>query len=224
MTEEQWLACADPEPMFAFLWGRPGLDRKLRLFACACCRRIWRLLPSERCRQAVFTCERYLDGAERRKRLKAARTGLRRHGEEAYVGVAAQAVGAVWWAVLERHSGSSVAWHVWRCAAKAAEDERAERRAQCHLLRDILGNPFHILPSPAASWLAWNDGAVAHLARAIYNERSLPEGTLDGGWLAVLADALAEAGCIDADLLAHLCSSGPHVRGCYVLDALLGKQ
>lgn len=60
MTEREWLACTDPEPMLIALRGRP-LDRKLRLFACACCRRIWHLLEA-RSRQVVVALERRVDG------------------------------------------------------------------------------------------------------------------------------------------------------------------
>jgi hypothetical protein len=61
-----------------------------------------------------------------------------------------------------------------------------------------------------------------NLARAAYDHRILSAGTLDPTRLAMLADALLDAGCDDADLLGHLRSAGPHVRGCFVLDALLG--
>jgi hypothetical protein len=43
------------------------------------------------------------------------------------------------------------------------------------------------------------------------------------GGLPVLADALEEAGCDDREFLAHLRGGGPHCRGCFVVDALLGK-
>jgi hypothetical protein len=62
------------------------------------------------------------------------------------------------------------------------------------------------------------------LATAIYDERSLPDGALDALRLRILADALEEAGCADADLLGHLRSPGPHVRGCWPLDVLLGRE
>jgi len=91
------------------------------------------------------------------------------------------------------------------------------------LLRDIFGPlPFRaVFVDPA--WLIWNDGTVKKLAQAAYEERSLPEGTLDNARLAILADALEESGFANADFLAHLRGPGPHVRGCHVLDAILGK-
>ena len=72
--------------------------------------------------------------------------------------------------------------------------------------------------------LAWNAGAVRRLAEAAYAERQLPAGALDPARLAVLADALEEAGCTDADLLGHLRGPGPHVRGCWVIDLLSGRE
>jgi hypothetical protein len=91
------------------------------------------------------------------------------------------------------------------------------------LLRCIFGDPFRPPPGIEPSWLAWNAGLVARLAQATYDERVLPAGTLDPDRLAVLADALEESGCTDPDLLGHLRGPGPHVRGCYLLDLLLGK-
>jgi hypothetical protein len=61
------------------------------------------------------------------------------------------------------------------------------------------------------------------MAVHIYDHRRLPEGALDGASLAVLADALDEAGCTDPDIPAHCRQPGPHVRGCWVIDLLLGK-
>ena len=83
--------------------------------------------------------------------------------------------------------------------------------------------PFRsITISPPSS--TWNDAVVVRLAQAAYEERHLPAGTLDNGRLAVLADALEEAGCTDADMLGHLRGPGPHVRGCWPVDLCLGKS
>jgi hypothetical protein len=65
---------------------------------------------------------------------------------------------------------------------------------------------------------------VKKLAEAAYENRSLPEGTLEQDRLAVLADALEEAGCGVEEILGHLRGPGPHVRGCHVVDTLMGKS
>jgi hypothetical protein len=101
---------------------------------------------------------------------------------------------------------------------------RAELEYQCHLLRDIFGNPFRPPPSLASAWMTWNRGTVRRLAEAAYEQRNLPAGTLDAACLAVLADALEEAGGDDVRLLGHLRSAGPHTRGCFAVDVLLGRE
>jgi hypothetical protein len=65
---------------------------------------------------------------------------------------------------------------------------------------------------------------VLALAQSAYDYRIMPSGELDPARLAVLSDALEEAGCDDADILNHLRAAGPHVRGCWALDLLLGKE
>jgi hypothetical protein len=87
------------------------------------------------------------------------------------------------------------------------------------LLRCIFGNPIR----PVSLAPAWLTPAVLQLAQKAYDNRLLPSGLLDNTRLAVLADALEEAGCDNADILSHLRGPGPHVRGCWVVDAILGK-
>jgi hypothetical protein len=96
----------------------------------------------------------------------------------------------------------------------------AEQGIQSELLRDLCGNPFRLVTLSRACLTP----QVVALAQAAYEGRELPAGTLDPTRLADLADALEEAGCDQADVLAHLRSPGPHVRGCWVLDLLLGKS
>jgi len=97
----------------------------------------------------------------------------------------------------------------------------AEARSQCDLLRDTLG-PFPFRPFLLS--YAWRTPQVLALAQAAYDNRTLPAGTLEPARLAVLADALEEAGCNNPDLLGHLRGGGVHVRGCWVLDLLLGRE
>ena len=99
-------------------------------------------------------------------------------------------------------------------------DGPQERQAECHLLREVFGNPFR----PVEVGHAWQTPQVVALAQAAYEQRELPAGTLDPAQLAVLADALEEAGCTGQTILGHLRRPGPHVRGCWVVDLLLGKS
>src|SRR5262249_31616753 len=84
------------------------------------------------------------------------------------------------------------------------------------LLREIVGNPFHpVTLNPA--WLTWNDGTVPKVAQAIYDDRAFDR-------MPILADALEDAGCTDQAILDHCRGPGEHVRGCWVVDLLLGKE
>jgi hypothetical protein len=96
------------------------------------------------------------------------------------------------------------------------EQYASEQAHQCILLRDIFGNPFQsVLIDP--SWAAWNEGTVVKLAQGIYDERAFDR-------LPALADALEEAGCHDPDILDHGRQPGQHVRGCWVVDVLTGRN
>jgi hypothetical protein len=98
----------------------------------------------------------------------------------------------------------------------------AELFEQAMVLRDILRYPSD-LPQPAR-YGERSSRLLTSLAVAAYEERLLPSGHLDNARLAVLSDALEEAGCSDEEILAHLRSPGPHIRGCWALDHILGKE
>ncbi len=89
----------------------------------------------------------------------------------------------------------------------------AEEAAFCNLFRDIFGTPFR----PVAIDPSWLTSTVVALAEGIYSEKAFDR-------LPILADALMDAGCSHDDLLNHLRSDGPHVRGCWALDLVLGKS
>jgi hypothetical protein len=205
VDEITWLACTDPDAMLHFLRGRVS-ERKLRLFACACIRRIWPLLPDGRCRRAVEVIERCADGLAGRAELQAALADAE-SVEAASTGAARTAVRAV-------VTAWSTAEHARSAAAQASHDPAGERRRQADLLRDLVGNPFRPAPVKLA-WLEHRGGRVAQIARTIYDGRRFAD-------LPVLADALEESGCTDAAILAHCRSGGDHALGCWVLDSLLG--
>ena len=99
-----------------------------------------------------------------------------------------------------------------------------QRKYLCDLLRDLNGNPFRSAPHINPSVRTWNSGCVVKLATAAYEERVMPQGTLDPVRLAVLADGMEQAGVTDQEILGHLRQPGlVHVRGCHVLDAILDK-
>jgi hypothetical protein len=230
MTEVEWLSCADPGAMLALLRGR-GKPRKLRLFACACCRRIWHLLKDERSREAVIASERFADKGIGREELRAScqQAMLGKRHFDYYVYPQQNAAAAV------ARPSVSVTWIMWLTEAALgnevvgkrggitfAEVRETERKARVAMPRDLLGNPFRpVAVDPA--WLSWNGATIPKLARAVYDRR-MPEGTLDGARLGVLADALEEAGCGDEEVLGHCRGPGPHYQGCWLVDRLLGWE
>ena len=130
--------------------------------------------------------------------------------------------GVVWASVgaVSRAAGDEAGGMV---AVRATDAAKQHRERLCGLVRDIFGNPYKPLTPLSLSLLGWSEGLVVNLAEAAYQHRSLPSGHLENARLAVLADALEDAGCTEDRLLAHLRSPGPHVRGCVGVDAVLGK-
>jgi hypothetical protein len=242
MNEADWDVCDDLDRMLTLVVDR-GSERKLRLFACACCRQVWHLLHANS-RRAVDVMERYVDGQASEGERTAAEgyagvlvrncndrvpadvriEGAAAHGVFAALGAALgdEALGRRGRRSdprkLARTGASYAAEHareaLAREAGKASGRVRREAaRAQGALLRDLFGNPFR----PVAIDPLWKTAAVDALARGIYEDRAFDR-------LPILADALEEAGCADREILGHLRGPGPHVRGCWAVDCLLGKE
>ncbi len=218
MTEAQWLACAEPERMLEFLRGK-ARERKLRLLACACCRRVAHLLSDPEFLRSVEIGELYAD-----KQAKV--EDCRRAHQIAYEGRRNNIDLAVAWATMvTKKGGYSVG-----CVGYVAENscrlggqwisgraldapQLREQAEQVALVRDIFGNPFH----PVTFSPAWRTDTAVSLAKQMYESREFSA-------MPILADALQDAGCDNDDILNHCRGDGPHVRGCWVVDLVLGKE
>jgi hypothetical protein len=231
MTEAEWLACTDPQAMLEFLEGKTSL-RKLRLFAVACCRRIWRSL-NEHGRRAVEAAEGFADGLVGADELREAGIAAHQVVDDFYDTANVSGQGVVLTGGLAAAEAAYIACTTSSMPAALgrasqfavlALGDPAEGVVQCRFLRDIFADPLRPMPSVESAWLSWGNGVVRRLAEAAYRERSLPDGLLDARRLTVLADALEDAGCTDADLLGRLRGLGPHVRGCWAVDLLLDRS
>jgi hypothetical protein len=227
MTEAEWLACIDPQSMLEFLRNSYHIlsPRKLRLFAVACCRSIVYPRTEQQVRDAVDTLEGFAEGSASEFKLLKACQGAK----AVWISDWISEFGCDYVSAAVCEATRLAAAHPFGAATHAAKlgsaaaDLRAGRgtmaaevRAQCHWLRDIFLSPFR--PKMVKrSWFLWKNATIPRLAQPIYDERIFDR-------LPVLADALEEAGCTDADILNHCRLPGEHVRGCWVIDLLLGKQ
>jgi hypothetical protein len=238
MTEAEWLECEEPKPMIELLRTHPRIGpgkftspvgRRLRLFSVGCCRHVERGLIDPRSLQAIATFERYLDGeatdAEWQEALDAADLAKEsRLKDWQYI-----ATSGVYSTIFddvddEWKNAQSSAWDAVRAARGEACEvqydgnaysnaQQTEQKYQAALLRDIFGNPFR----PITFSPSWRTDTAVSLARQMYDRR-------DFSAMPILADALQDAGCDSEDILSHCRGDGPHVRGCWVVDLILGKE
>lgn len=229
MTESDWDTAADPSPMLKALSGKAS-ERKLRLFAVACCRRHWHLMTDERSRAAVELGERLADGlgteTERQvaeaQAVQATRTAVQARGEDFTISesftIAARAARFTVMEAgtfdLEAALATASACRLMVLHESGSRDGRAsENAALCSTLRDVFGNPFR--PTTIDNRILTPH--VLATAKSIYDDRAFHH-------VFAVADALTDAGAPDdSPLLQHLRGRGPHVRGCYALDLVLGK-
>jgi hypothetical protein len=249
VTEDVWLRCDDWLPMLEHLTGRMS-KRKISLYVCAGLRSIWDLLYDHTSRNAVEMAERAADGAATEHEIGYAtwaaecptfgfdfdpqfiRGNMR--GGDYWPGVKRLLEMGVYTeadiatdgrlgdeAVVRRlYNAADIAY---QCLYRIDDEGLGEPLLE-HLVsqpewpggwlvREVFGNPF----CPVAVAPEWRTEAVMAIARGAYTERAFDR-------LPFLADALEDAGCDAAEMLAHCRGPGPHVLGCWALDLVLGKQ
>jgi hypothetical protein len=188
--------------------------RKWCLLNVAFCRHIWHLITHEKSRQAVEAAEQWADGQITRKALKAAMDAAEPY-RLGLVGHATQDAPSAAYSTASPSKAGTVgtAFCAKAAVGVAGGDAAAEEKAQCELIREVLAYPYR----PVTLNPVWLTANVRDLARTIYEERAFER-------LPILADALMDAGCDNGEVLGHCRSEGPHVRGCWVVDLILGKE
>jgi hypothetical protein len=246
VDEYEWLTCSDTQLMLRFLRDADLLsDRKAHLFAIACYRRVWNELEDEQLQKSVEFVESSVDGQSGEKEPRGndwgqfSRTSLRLWNATGISFVSAEfCVQVAARSLTTEGQGLDRAWEEtfrqsWArgCVstearlladAQAPADWLAERRrkmrqeerGQTGLLRDMFGSSFGAI-SIEPRWLTSD---VIDLARVCYDERAFER-------LPILADALMDAGCDNDEIINHCREQGRgHVKGCWVIDLLLGKS
>ena len=217
MTEQEWQQATEPSLMLR-QWMGEVPERKARLFAVACCRRIWGVLPNDEFRELIRAAERHIEGAGTLEELGAVTEAA--HGYRSLPLLPAAL--AAYEAARCYQDSFYHARNAAKLAAQAVNVSRsdAEKAVQAELLRDIAGPlPFRAVALERGAV----PPAIARMAASAYEERDLRSGHLDDARLAVLADALEEAG-IAGEVPEHLRTPGPHVRGCWALDLVIGTD
>jgi hypothetical protein len=231
LTEDDWLSRPYPADLLRHVEKR-ATPRQLRLFARHCCRRLDHLFTSA-VRQALHAAERFADQRTTVEELRAGWTAVRR-------ALARAPLGTKWERALDAAlHACSPDFAFWDAITASREAARAldgdwidhtgqyfeplppehnpprlqECASQCVILRDLF--PYVPVCLPPALF-AWEGGQLVRIARGFYEEGRFAE-------MPVLADALEEAGCEDARLLEHARGPGPHFKGCWLLDALIGR-
>lgn len=212
MTEHDWLTSTDLLPMLEYLHGRVDVsDRQMRLLLAGGARLIWDAMTDPLMRRAVTLAEQHADGHVTDDELQTVKGSLFKaycewglHAGERWHFHFGRAIIATY----KRFGDFDMT--AWMFAVSKRADDYT------NVLRDIFGNPFR--PTTISQeCLRWNDETVPRVARRIYEERRFED-------LPILADAIEESGCSEVEILRHCRQPGVHVRGCWVLDRILGME
>jgi hypothetical protein len=206
MNAKKWNSSGDPGPMLEFVCGTAS-NRKLRLFAVACCRPL--LTTRHHYHAALDVAEEVAEGKPKRWLLKSL---------DEWSTMAMEAGDPLGYAIHHALDDDALA-HLdreftdWVCGLREGFSERAERKRCAGHLRCLFGSPFR----PIDFDPGWRTSDTLALARGIYEKNAFDR-------MPILADALQDAGCDNADILGHCRDTSlPHVRGCWVVDLVLGK-
>ncbi|MFO0824399.1 MAG: hypothetical protein U0792_15005 [Gemmataceae bacterium] len=238
MTEAEWLACDDPYRLM--LYGPRRASRRQCLLAiCGYARRIERYIPHRTVVLYLTECEQAADGLASidntndgiHNRLQALSPSFPK--ESPHHRLSTSLLACLFTAAMEKPYIHPASYQSVRGAVTnlmgidPSNDElnprlhseswrvawEQEGTAQVNIIRDIFGNPFR----PVAFDAEWRTSTAVALAQQMYESR-------DFSTMPILADALQDAGCVNEDILNHCRGDGPHVRGCWVVDMLLGKS
>ena len=206
MTEDEWLHSDWFVPQFDYVC-RSASNRKCRLFSVACCRLVWDYLGTSRNQQIVELSEQYADRNIAYSQLrKLCPIDIRPSANRDLAAWYCARMGKV-------EAPLMAAWCAARVAIRLGKQQPGFVDAsQSAILRDIFGNPFR----PVTFDPRWRTSDVVGVARGIYEDKAFER-------MPILADALMDAGCEDEQIIGHCRGDGPHVRGCWVVDLVLGK-
>jgi hypothetical protein len=205
MTEADWLTGDDPTPMLISV-RKHASGRKLRLFACGCCRQNHAFMALVGADAIVEAAEQWADG-------KAARGKLAGAFETLDLSPASPEFDRSRSAMELGFCSEDAYLAVTYTVAWATDEEPVTDQRLAHQLRDIFGNPFRPVTFP----VSWRTDTTVTIARQMYESRNFSA-------MPILADALQDAGCDDEHILTHCRDTSlTHVRGCWVVDLVLGK-
>jgi hypothetical protein len=203
MTHDEWSACGDPVAMLDAVEGAAS-DRKLRLFAIEATRFFYAVVGDDPAFRRIPDAEAaFVEGMLSAEGVRAVHVGALGGGDRSVVPFLINPFG---------HARSLAFMNplIFDQMKTPTPDIRA---AYAGLLRDVFGDPFR----PVGFDARWRSKDAVGLALAAYDNR-------DFSMLPILADALGDSGCSDAHILGHCRGSGPHTRGCWVVDAVLGRE
>jgi hypothetical protein len=202
--------------MLSFLRGKLS-DRKLRLFACACCESVLRFIPNGPCRDVLDVSAKYADGEATADELATSRAiaigAAERSGPHSAAAWAACAAADPSATRAARAAAEEAREQIRRVSPRAAKDEA---HAQAEFLRDIVGNPHQSVQEDFFRWLE-KYPILEEIARGLYEETTKDD-------MIRLAGDLARLGCPNRTVIEHCRSSTPHVRGCWVIDLILKQD